>query len=50
MPLCACGHSAPTAKKRLAMATPNAPLLDRATIDQVMEMGSGSTTQHVRQD
>jgi len=38
MPLCACEHSAPTAKKRLATATPNAPLLDRATMDQVMHV------------
>ena len=36
MPLAACGQSAPTAKKRVAMATPNAPLGSRATIDQVM--------------
>src|SRR5215467_2000054 len=36
IPLCACEHSAPTAKKRLATATPKAPLGDRATIDQVM--------------
>src|ERR1700716_4150693 len=35
MPLRAFGHSAPTAKKRLATATPNAPSASRATIDQV---------------
>jgi hypothetical protein len=34
--LFAAGHSAPTAKKRLATATPNAPDGCRATIDQVM--------------
>src|SRR5947207_13379705 len=37
MPLCACGHSAPAAKKRVAMATPKAPLAgSRAMIDHVM--------------
>ena len=36
-PLPACGHSAPTAKKRLATATPSAPSGARATIDQVMQ-------------
>src|SRR5260221_3375687 len=36
MPLCACGQSAPTAKKRVAMATPNAPLASRAMMDHVM--------------
>jgi hypothetical protein len=36
-PLSACGQSAPTAKKRVAMATPNAPLAgSRAMIDHVM--------------
>src|SRR2546423_1634634 len=35
-PLCACGQSAPTAKKRVAMATPNAPLASRAMMDHVM--------------
>src|SRR6185295_5778006 len=29
------GHNAPTAKNRLATATPNAPSASRATIDQV---------------
>src|SRR5919201_1945909 len=36
MPLRACGHSAPTAKNRLATATPSAPLSSRATIDHVI--------------
>src|SRR3989441_12366397 len=37
MPLCACGQSAPAAKKRVAMATPKAPLAaSRAMIDHVM--------------
>ena len=31
-----CTHSAPTAKKRLAMATPSRPLRSRARIDQVI--------------
>src|SRR5260221_3125148 len=35
-PLGACGHSAPTAKKRLATATPRAPVASRAIRDQVM--------------
>src|SRR5207248_1037242 len=35
-PLCACGQSAPTAKNRVAMATPNTPLASRATMDHVM--------------
>src|SRR5262245_54204771 len=34
-PARACGHSAPTAKKRLATATPRAPEGSRARIDQV---------------
>src|SRR5258708_29741413 len=38
IPLCACGQSAPTAKKRLAIATAKAPLFERATIDQVMSV------------
>ena len=36
MPLRACGQCTPTAKKRLAMAIPRAPLPSRATIDQVI--------------
>ena len=35
-PLAAFGQSAPTAKKRLATATPRAPFESRATMDQVM--------------
>ena len=36
LPARAYGQSAPTAKKRLAIATPNRRLASRATIDQVM--------------
>src|SRR5918999_1819586 len=35
-PLSACGQRAPTAKKRVAIATPNAPFSSRAMIDHVM--------------
>jgi hypothetical protein len=36
MPLAACGHSAPTAKNFVVIATANAPLAaSRATMDQV---------------
>src|SRR5512132_1880694 len=45
-PLFAWAQSMPTAKKRLATATPNSPAGPRATIDQVMLVGGNARVAH----